>query len=185
MTGGCNTLAHRLPDSKNVYTKRQVNYASNTVDIVCITTRFKFVVEKGIQSSKVFLQIFKSINAFLFKMKLRNNKKMSLNSSPEDESPGIFMTVNSSSVGREQKRSKKCTRSWSVRVQLNNTAASKPHTNVRNPCYLNNEWTCFKYGRQYGPHIIHYHKLNTAKLTALAGELNCSETTKDDSFEVQ
>ncbi len=30
-----------------------------------------------------------------------------------------------------------------------------------------------------------YHKLNTAKLTALAGELNWSETTKDASIKVQ
>ncbi len=35
------------------------------------------------------------------------------------------------------------------------------------------------------PRRWNYHKLNTAKLTALAGELNWSETTKDNSIEVQ
>ncbi len=35
------------------------------------------------------------------------------------------------------------------------------------------------------PRRWNYHKLNTAKLTALAGELSWSETTKDDSIEVQ
>ncbi len=38
-------------------------------------------------------------------MKLRNNKKMALNSTLEDDSPTTFMTPVSSPVGRKQERS--------------------------------------------------------------------------------
>ncbi len=38
-------------------------------------------------------------------MKLRNNKKLSLNSTLEDDSPGTFMTPSSSPVGHKQERS--------------------------------------------------------------------------------
>ncbi len=38
-------------------------------------------------------------------MKLRNKKKLSLNSTLEDDSPGTFMTPSSSLVGRKQERS--------------------------------------------------------------------------------
>ncbi len=38
-------------------------------------------------------------------MKLRNNKKLSLNSTLDDDSTGTFMTPSSSPVGRKQERS--------------------------------------------------------------------------------
>ncbi len=38
-------------------------------------------------------------------MKLRNNKKLSLNSTLEYDSPGTFMTPSASPVGRKQERS--------------------------------------------------------------------------------
>ncbi len=40
-------------------------------------------------------------------------------------------------------------------------------------------------GKDFCPRRRNYHKLNTAKLTALAGELNWSETTEDESNDVQ
>ncbi len=42
-----------------------------------------------------------------------------------------------------------------------------------------------KVGKDFCPRRWNYHKLNTAKLTALAGELNWTETTEDESNDVQ
>ncbi len=47
------------------------------------------------------------------------------------------------------------------------------------------KWQTPSNNEPHRPRRWNYHKPNTAKLTALAGELNWSETTKDDSIEVQ
>ncbi len=47
------------------------------------------------------------------------------------------------------------------------------------------KWQTPSNNKPLRPRRWNYHKLNTAKLTALAGEINWSETTKDDSIEVQ